>query len=273
MNEPIYAAGQKMLILGRKGENGVRRIIFDVKEWAEEFGAGTLTLAVRRPDDEEALPVASQTGNTTLVWTITNADTAQEGRGEAELIYTVNDVEAKSEIWTTQILRSIRLGGDEPPEPYEEWVDTVIRAGARATESAVAAGEYAVVTANKAELAEQSATTAEIAKAVAVAAQVAAETAQGLAEIAQTGAETAKTGAETARTGAQNAQTAAEAAQGAAETAKTAAETAKTGAETAQAAAEAAQAEAEAQADRAEAAAETVTSSTDDDLNYILGGN
>lgn len=64
--------------LGRRGENEVKEIEFDVTPWAEEYGEGTLELSVQ-PNGREEPYLAVLDGN---VWTITQADLESVGLGE-----------------------------------------------------------------------------------------------------------------------------------------------------------------------------------------------
>ncbi len=134
----ITATCGKPLSLGRAGENYVTQILFEKSAWVMEYGAGSFQLIHRRPGDGEALPVAVTAEGGTVTWTVTAADTAYEGSGEAQLLYLVNGKIKKSEVWQTRILRSLS-SGETPPEPYEGWVEQVLEAAA-AVEEAIPAG-------------------------------------------------------------------------------------------------------------------------------------
>ena len=163
--------------LGRRGENAVTQVEFDFSAWVQEFGAGVVSLLVKRPTDSSAYPVVLTTDGNTAVWTVSGTDTAFEGIGKAEFVYTVDEQIAKSLVFITQVEADIGAPSATPPDPYETWLDTLTELAAQT---------------------EQDATDAAAAK-------TAAETAQGKAEDAQTAAETAQGKAE-------NAQEAAEAA-------------------------------------------------------------
>ena len=72
-----------------------------------------------------------------------SADTANVGDGKVELLYTVNDVVVKSEVWKTSVLESLSDDTAEPPEAASGWVEKVLAAGAQAVGAAAAAEQAA----------------------------------------------------------------------------------------------------------------------------------
>lgn len=118
--------GSPRLHLGRQGENEARRIAFDISAMVAEYGEGIVTLTHKRPRDGEAYPVVLDVDGTTATWTVTSADTAQSGSGEAQLTYTVGGVIAKSVIYGTRVSPSITVGEDVP-DPYVEWFERIIQ--------------------------------------------------------------------------------------------------------------------------------------------------
>ena len=210
--------------IGYRGENDRTEVRFDFSAWAEEFGApGAVELFVRRQGDTDAYPIALTIDGSEAVWTVSSVDTAVEGLGEAEFVWLLNGVVAKTAVWGTYVAPDIGQPASEPPEPYESWMEDL--------------GEMAAGTLINAQRAEAAQTAAETAQGKAEDAQEAAETAQGKAEDAQEAAEAAQAAAETAQGLAEAAQTAAETAQGKAEDAQEAAEDAQEAAEGAQGAA------------------------------------
>ena len=126
------------IALGRRGENEATQIVFDVSWLIDTFGAGTAQLAVIRPEDDTPYPafVEQDADARTATWTLTNADTANAGRGECELFWYVGDTLAKSIVYRTEVMRDIGDVGEEVPEAYETWVEEVLAAGAQAQENA-----------------------------------------------------------------------------------------------------------------------------------------
>lgn len=125
--------------IGRQGENEAQRVVWPdiVTGWAKIYGDGVFSLAVKRKGDAAPYPVTVTTEDGALVWVPTNADTAVAGSGSCELSYTVDDVLAKSQTWSTEVYSSLTGEGEtEPPEPYQSWVDAVLKAGAAAEAAA-----------------------------------------------------------------------------------------------------------------------------------------
>lgn len=196
--------------IGRQGENEAQRVVWPdiVTGWAKLYGDGVFSLAVKRKGDTAPYPVTVTTEDGALVWVPTNADTAVAGSGSCELSYTVDDVLAKSQTWSTEVYSSLTGEGEtEPPEPYQSWVDQVVAVGAAAQASADAAKADADrATELAAEVSKKAAQTAQDASDAAKAMK-AAQTAQRLADEAQGAAETARTAAAAAQAAAEHSAT------------------------------------------------------------------
>lgn len=161
--------------IGYRGENDRTEVRFDFSAWAEEFGApGAVELFVRRQGDTDAYPIALTIDGSEAVWTVSSVDTAVEGLGEAEFVWLLNGVVAKTAVWGTYVAPDIGQPTDEPPDPYESWMEAL--------------GEMAAGTLINAQRAEAAQTGAETAEAAAEAAQAAAEAAQTAAEASETAA-------------------------------------------------------------------------------------
>lgn len=111
--------------IGRRGENEATQIIFDVTHFIETFGNGSAVLLAKRSQDEASYPVAVVRDETTVTWLVNNADTAYQGNGKAELYWYVDDVLAKSLVYSTFVAEDI---GDptEPPEPQQAWTEAFL---------------------------------------------------------------------------------------------------------------------------------------------------
>jgi hypothetical protein len=221
MNIINVASNESRIPIGIRGENEARQIVFDLSWLIQTYGQGTAVLLAKRSEDENAYPVtlAEQSG-TTLTWTVTDVDTYYVGHGKAELFWYIDNVLAKSIVYSTWTEQDIGTASGEAPDPYEDWVEELTELGA--------------VTLANAQRAEAAQSGAETAERGASAAQTAAETAQRKAEQAQSGAETAERNANTAKTDAQTAQRGAEQAKTDAQTAQRLAETAQGKAEDAE---------------------------------------
>lgn len=171
--EIICAGSLTVLELGKRGSNQTRAIRFDIAEWMADYPDGSVHILHKRPGEETPLPVSNTEKTDTYIdWVIEQADVANEGYGECELVMmdTISHT-AKSVTYMTHIGTPISSSDETVPEPHQGWVDSVL----------------------------QAATDAEAAKNAAVDAQTAAKTAQAAAEAAQTAAEKAQNTAENAK--------------------------------------------------------------------------
>lgn len=138
-----YAHPGAVVTLGRRGENNARQVVFDLSAWSAVYGAGTAQLVAQRAGDVSPYPVSIEQTDTAAVWTVNSADTAVVGDGKVELLYTVDDVVVKSEVWATSVLESLSDDTTEPPESSAGWVEQVLAAGAQAVGAAAAAEQAA----------------------------------------------------------------------------------------------------------------------------------
>lgn len=129
----VHAKNRNILFLGRCGEHGSRRVIFDIGDWVSAFGPGKAQLLAQRAGDPHPYPCAVHQNGNTVVWEIASSDVACPGQdGRCELIYLIGDNVAKSQIWTTVVYKSLGSGGETPPEPWQSWVDQVTQVAAAA---------------------------------------------------------------------------------------------------------------------------------------------
>lgn len=132
----IEARHNMSLHLGREGENLALEVAFDISDWQEKYGLGTVSLIARRPCDEAPYPCVIRIEDSTVIWEITSADTAWHGNsGQCELQYHVNDVLVKSEIWRTYVVHAMDDPSTEAPEAYKGWVSQVLEAGQKVHEA------------------------------------------------------------------------------------------------------------------------------------------
>ena len=217
----IYANNFTTLVLGRRGENLARKVVFDVRDLESLYGTGDVEVIYQRPCDAQPYPLTVQREGTIVTWDVTSTDTEMsDGSGKCELRYYVGETLAKSKTWRTLVEPAMDTPSETaPPEPEQGWVDQIISVGAAAKASADAAKADADrAAALAAEVSEKAAQTAQDASDAAKAME-AAQTAQRLAEEAQGAAETARTAAETAQAAAEQSATDAAGAKQDAETA------------------------------------------------------
>lgn len=86
ITQNISLTAPKRIMLGRREENEATQVVFDISYFIETFGEGTATLLAKRSKDENAYPVAVTQENETVTWLVSNADTAYQGQGQAELM-------------------------------------------------------------------------------------------------------------------------------------------------------------------------------------------
>ena len=193
----------QIIYIGYAGENEAEEVVFDVLGWSELYGAGVFQLVVQPPVGVPYI-VNVTTGSGTVTWSVTNTDTAVKGVGKAQLCYYVDEILAKSQVWTTKVLESIGTTG-EPPDPYETWLSDLQDLAAETQQNAESAAgskadaETAATNAASSEreaasysrLAENKAMESSRYAVEARTAKTAAQTAQGKAEDAQAAAESA----------------------------------------------------------------------------------
>lgn len=141
----VYVQGGTIL-LGRQGENQAQVVIWpDIAEqYAALYGEGTFQLMAQRCGDAAPYPVALTRDGGSLVWVVSDSDTAKSGVGRCELTYLVGGAVAKSKTWQTQVLASFTADGSaEPPEPAQSWVQEVLKAATAAGKSAEEAADSA----------------------------------------------------------------------------------------------------------------------------------
>lgn len=124
----IRAEESSVFPLGRLGENEATTVVFDISEWRESFGEGTVLLLNRRNGDSDAYPcVIEQEGNE-VRWRIKSADVAAVGYGQCELIYTVGDTIVKSRIYSTFADTALNGENGNVPEPWTDWAQEIMGA-------------------------------------------------------------------------------------------------------------------------------------------------
>ena len=238
--------GRSSLNLGRADENIAVRVEIDLSRILAQEPTAKAYITVESPSGAKYPAVTSMDG-AKLIWDVTDADTAVEGTGCAQLTVKGPHGEAlKSAVAATRIGHSIR-GEGPAPDPVQNWIDKAEEALAKvastevAMETATAAANTAAGAANTAAAAATSAANAansgETARVAAEKNRVNAETARANAETARANAETQRANAEGARATAEQGRVAAEQGRVAAEQERASAETARETAEAARRAA------------------------------------
>ena len=137
----VNATSSKRVTLGRLGENKTRTIRFDIREIKEEFPGAEFMVLNRRPTESAAYPVSSSyvtVNGHHLDWTVQSGDLLYQGMGECEIVASVDDKIAKTQIYLTEVLKALD-GAGNPPAPWKSWVDDVEDAADRAEAAAAVA--------------------------------------------------------------------------------------------------------------------------------------
>lgn len=153
---PQQRGGCDIPELGIRGENEVTQVVFDFSAWAEAFGAGLVSLLVKRPGDAAAYPAVLTIDGQTATWTVGATDTAVPGVLSAEYIYTVDEQVAKTAVFNLQVAPDIGQPGT-PPDPYEDWLEELAELGAQVQQDAADAAQSAQDAAGSADAAEEAA--------------------------------------------------------------------------------------------------------------------
>ena len=115
--------------LGVQGDKLADAAVFDVTEWVEEYGAGTVYIYHQRASDAapyfKQLPIVTADGKSTATWTFDDADTGVKGEGAAQLLYVKGDIIKKTAVYVTVTSRSLGEAGGDTPDPYEDLLEEV----------------------------------------------------------------------------------------------------------------------------------------------------
>ena len=135
----IHANSSTVLALGRCGENLARKVIFDITDFENLYGVGTVEVLYQRPNDAQPYPLAVQRDGTIITWNVTSIDTAIPSEfGKCELRYYSGETLVKSKIWQTWVENALLTPSETtPPEPEQGWVDQVLDAKQMAEKAAV----------------------------------------------------------------------------------------------------------------------------------------
>lgn len=147
--------GRSCLNLGRADENIAVRVEIDLSRILAQEPTATAHITVESPSGAK-YPASTVLDGTKLIWDVSDADTAAEGTGCAQLtVKGPNGEVLKSAVAATRIGHSIR-GEGPAPDPVQNWVDDA----AGKLGAVVAAGEAAETAAGKAETAAERANAA-----------------------------------------------------------------------------------------------------------------
>lgn len=129
-----------MIKIGKQGENRAIRVILP----NIRAGSGSILLLHQRALDKKPYPVPVTESAEGIIWVVAATDTANQGRGQAELQWLGENGEVvKSVIYQTETSRSLSTPGAVPDEPMKPYVQTVARDAQAAKDAAASATEAA----------------------------------------------------------------------------------------------------------------------------------
>lgn len=142
-NVEVNACTPQTIVIGRRTTYDTLQVVFDLSYLAETYGSGAAVLVVKRSQDTTAYPATITQDGNTLTWTISEADTYYVGAGECELMWYVNNGLAKTIIYPVVVMRDILQTAEEPPDAYENWVESLTALGAGTQQHALDAAQSA----------------------------------------------------------------------------------------------------------------------------------
>ena len=129
-----------MIKLGKQGENRAIQVILP----NIRVGAGSILLLHQRALDKKPYPVPVTESAEGIIWVVSSTDTANQGRGQAELQWLGENGEiVKSVIYQTETSRSLSAPGAVPDEPMKPYIQAVAKDAQAAKDAAASAKESA----------------------------------------------------------------------------------------------------------------------------------
>lgn len=129
-----------MIKLGKQGENRAIRVILP----NIRAGSGSILLLHQRALDKKPYPVPVAETAEGIIWVVSSTDTANQGRGQAELQWLGENGEVvKSVTYQTETSRSLSAPGAVPDEPMKPYVQAVAKDAQAAKDAAASAKESA----------------------------------------------------------------------------------------------------------------------------------
>ena len=122
--------GNRKIPLGKQGENKRMTLVFDVREWMDEYPEAELAVYVKPPEGEAYLAGIDKEQKGVYRWDITASDTAKAGEGMIELVMRdeATGTVHKSITAKTMILPSISADAPgEIPEAHVPWWERALK--------------------------------------------------------------------------------------------------------------------------------------------------
>lgn len=116
--------------IGFVGENECTQVVINCSDVFYEYPTALPSLTVKAPNRCEPYPSIVERNDFSVVWTVTNANLAEEGVGEFQLTFTVSNVVKKSYTGKYRVKKSLMPTGPIP-DPLDDFIT---RAGALISE-------------------------------------------------------------------------------------------------------------------------------------------
>ncbi len=176
--------------LGIQGENNARSTPYDISDWVKEFGDnGSVSLVCIRPGESVPYLASVEKAGNSVNWIVKSVDVEISGSGLAQYVYKVGDTVVKSQVFTTEIDKSIAssTGPITPPQQsFLEQIEALKDSAELAASNAVKAEKGSSGAAKRA---ESSASAASLSETNAGLSAQAAENSKAAAEKAKTDAQ------------------------------------------------------------------------------------
>jgi len=118
----------KTIMIGCRGENGARAVTIDISEIVTPYPTAAVTLLLERPTEDIAYPATtySVSGNV-LTWLPTDIDTGIAGIMRIQIVGTVENITVKTMVMMGVILPALGPDSTEYPEPIKTWMEALQR--------------------------------------------------------------------------------------------------------------------------------------------------
>ena len=157
----VNAEHERVLYLGKVGENSAVEVVFSTRGWREMYGDGQAFLWVIAPGSTTPYPAVIEQTEDAVKWVVFASDLEKSGKGKVELQWRVGEKVVKSCHYPTYIADSL-TGSDTTAPPESTWVDKVVAAGKKAESANTEAQEAAARAEDAAKRAEAATGTMEI---------------------------------------------------------------------------------------------------------------
>lgn len=138
----IYIEDTSPINIGKQGENLATQIVFPIKKWFGDVNPeGSFTVVSIRPGEVIGNPKATSHDAKNVYWVVDSSELITAGNGVCQVVYVYEDDEetvSKTVTFTTVVSESLEQG-ENPPEPYEDWITALLRQVNQAKASAEAA--------------------------------------------------------------------------------------------------------------------------------------